>query len=260
MVFRERVLNREFLIGTHTGLNNATLAEIMANCGYDFIWIDNEHTAVDYDDLLHMLMAIQAAGAAVVVRAPVMDLTRTKHILEMGPDAILFPMINTAEEAARAMDMTLYPPEGSRGFGPLRSVKYGLIDSDEFIKTANQRLCRLIQIESETAVKNLPEIVKNPWIDGFVFGPCDMSGSIGELNKVFGENTQKLIREAVEIIKAAGKSIGVSTASDDPQVLKFWHDLGINIISSSMDYLYVARGAMKNYHTLKALESHDAAK
>ena len=79
----------------------------------------------------------------------------------------------------------------------------------------------MIQIESETAVKNLPEIVKKTWIDGFVFGPCDMSGSIGELNKVLGENTQKLIREAVEIIKAAGKSIGVSTASDDPQVLKF---------------------------------------
>ena len=164
----------------------------------------------------------------------------------MGPDGVIFPMINTPEEAENAMRSSMYPPEGSRGFGPLRAVGYGIDDIDEYINVTSKKLCRFIQIETETSVRNLPEIAKNPYIDGYFFGPCDLSGSVGQLNNIFGEATQELIREAITILRAKGKPIGVSTGSTDVAVTSFWHDLGINIISSGTDYDYIRQGASLN--------------
>lgn len=241
----------ENLIGTHISMTDSIVSEMLGKLGYDFIWIDTEHSEISYTNLRNHLTAVNAGGTPAIVRVSMNDYNHVKRVMEMGPDGILFPMINTAEEAKAAMEFCMYPPEGRRGFGPLRAVSYGIDDMEDFIALANQKTARFIQIETKTAVKNLPEIVKNPYIDGYFFGPCDLSGSIGELNHVFDENTQSLIREAIAILKDAGKPIGVSTGSTDPAVTSFWHDLGINLISSGTDYDYIMRGARDNLASMK---------
>lgn len=243
----------ENLIGTHISMPDSIVSEMLGRLGYDFVWIDTEHSEMTYTNLRNHLTAVNAGGTPTLVRLSMHDYNHVKRVMEMGPDAILFPMINTPEEAAAAMSYCMYPPEGMRGFGPLRAVNYGLDDMNEYIAAANRDTCRFIQIETETAVKNLPEIVKNPYIDGYFFGPCDLSGSIGELNQVFGERTQKLIREAIAILKDAGKPIGVSTGSIDPEVTGFWHDLGINIISTGTDYDYILQSARQNLANMKVI-------
>ena len=243
----------ENLIGTHISMPDSIVSEMLGRLGYDFVWIDTEHSEMTYTNLRNHLTAVNAGGTPTLVRLSMHDYNHVKRVMEMGPDAILFPMINTPEEAAAAMSYCMYPPEGMRGFGPLRAVNYGLDDMNEYIAAANRDTCRFIQIETETAVKNLPEIVKNPYIDGYFFGPCDLSGTIGKLNQVFGERTQKLIREAIAILKDAGKPIGVSTGSIDPEVTGFWHDLGINIISTGTDYDYILQGARQNLANMKVI-------
>ena len=135
-------------------------------------------------------------------------------------------------------------------------MHWGADDLQEYIDHSDERLCRFIQIETAQAVKNLPEIVKNPYIDGYIFGPCDLSGSIGELNNVFGEHTIALIKEAIAILKENKKCIGVSTGSDDPAVLQFWHDLGINMISTGVDYDYMRRAAVKNLANIRKIQEN----
>ena len=130
-------------------------------------------------------------------------------------------------------------------------------DANEYIKKSDEQLCRFIQIETITAVKNLPEIVKNPYIDGYIFGPCDLSGSIGELNNIFGEHTIALIKEAIAILKENKKCIGVSTGSDDPKIVQFWHDLGINMISSGVDYDYMWRAAQRNLQNIRKIQGEN---
>jgi 2-keto-3-deoxy-L-rhamnonate aldolase RhmA len=77
---------------------------------------------------------------------------------------------------------------------------------------------------------------------------------MGELNKVFGKRNIALIREAVAVLKEAGKCIGVSTGSADPAVIEFWNDLGINMISSGVDYDYLRRGAQRNLETIRRIQ------
>ena len=149
------------------------------------------------------------------------------------------------------MKSTLYPPLGNRGCGPLRAVLYGETKIKEYIDDQLNNLCRFIQIESVTAVENLPEMLKNPYIDGFIFGPFDLSGTIGRLSEVYCEENMSLIREAVEILKANGKYIGMAMTSTEESEQRKWYDLGADMITSGADYDYICREAKKNVEQLR---------
>lgn len=252
---KQKLRDREPVAGMHVALLDSSVAELCGLVGYDFLWIDTEHTALDYGVLQNHLIAAKAAGVPSIVRIPWNDPILAKRVLEQGPDGILFPMVNTPEELDQAMKSTLYPPEGFRGFGPQRAARWGLRDTDEVIASLNRDLIRIVQIETITAVHNLKEMAKNPYVDCFVFGPCDLSGSINQLNKVFDKDTSDLIDEAVATLKAAGKSVGVSTGSDDPKVLQYWHDKGLNFISAGTDYLHIAAGAKKVLESLREIQA-----
>lgn len=252
---KQKLRDREPVAGMHVALTDSSVAELCGLVGYDFLWIDTEHTAIDYGVLQNHLIAAKAAGVPSIVRIPWNDPILAKRVLEQGPDGILFPMVNTARELDAAMQSTLYPPEGFRGFGPQRAAHWGLQNTDEVIQVLNRNMVRIVQIETETAVHNLEEMAQNPYVDCFVFGPCDLSGSIGQLNRVFEKPTSDLIDEAVNILKAAGKSIGVSTGSDDPKVLKYWHDKGLNFISAGTDYLHIAAGAKRVLKALREIQA-----
>ena len=84
-------------------------------------------------------------------------------------------------------------------------------------------------------VGDLERVVTNPYIDGYIFGPNDLSGSINELTNVFGEKTQQLIKKSIEILNKHDKYIGLSTGDTDPEIIKRWHDLGIHMISAASD-------------------------
>ena len=251
LTLKNKLSGTGLLCGTHTGLNNAVLTEIMSGVGYDYLWIDTEHAAVDYNELVQMIGNAWTSGTPPLVRVTMDDRNHVKKVLEMGPAGIIFPMIDTAEEADKAIKTTLYPPDGVRGFGPQRAVRYGLDSEMEYLKTANTALCRLIQIESPEGIRNLPEMVKNPWIDGFIIGPCDLSCRAGCPGEVYGETVADLVRQAAKIVNASGKRLGVSMGPITPEQIKHWLNLGITMISTGNDYSFVLNGARKNLELLR---------
>lgn len=252
---KERLRACEPVAGMHVALTDPCVSELCGMVGFDFLWIDTEHTAIDYSILQNHLIGARAARVPALVRIPWNDPILAKRVLEQGPEGIIFPVINTAEELDLAMKSTLYPPEGTRGFGPQRASRYCMMDMDDCIREQNQHMVRMVQLESKTAIHNLPEMVKNPYVDGFIFGACDLSGSIGELNRVFDPHTSELIDEGIRILKAAGKTAGISTGSNDPRVLQYWHDKGMNFISAGTDYCLIASGAQAVLSTLRSLQA-----
>ena len=248
---KEKVLACDKIFGTQITFSEPVIAEIFGHAGYDFLWIDTEHSAIDLHTLSMYLGCLKYTGTPAIVRVPMHDRNQVKKVLEMGADGIIFPMINTPEEADAAMKSCLYPPEGNRGFGPLRAQHYGFRDLQDYLSNARNEICRFVQVETETAVKNLPEIVKNPYIDGFIIGPFDLSGSIGELGNVFGKRNMALIEETISILKAHNKCIGISTGSADPEVFKLYADMGINMISTAGDLTFLYEGVRKNTEAMK---------
>ena len=162
----------------------------------------------------------------------------------MGADGIVFPMVNTAKEAEYAMKSCIYPPEGFRGAGPTRAAQFSLVPFDRYIGI-HKELCRFIQIESETGVNSIEEIVKVPNIDGIIVGPCDLSGSIGDLGNLYSEKNLKMIKRILAAAGKAGIPVGVSLDSNGSELLKFWADMGMTILSSGMDFLSIVSNASK---------------
>jgi 2-dehydro-3-deoxyglucarate aldolase/4-hydroxy-2-oxoheptanedioate aldolase len=248
---KEKMKKCEFVTGTHILLADPCISELCGSIGFDFLWIDTEHTPTDYHILVQHLIAAKAADCDTLVRIPWNDPVLAKRVLEMGPTGIVFPMVNTPAELDIAMKSTLYPPLGNRGFGPLRAVTYGLDDQEKYINKTSLEMIRCVQIETKTAIDNLDEMAHNPWVDCFIFGPCDLSGSIGELFKIYEKPTGDLIDSAIVKLKKAGKSVGISLVTDDPKQIQYWYDKGINVISCGADTSYIGLGAKRTLQILR---------
>lgn len=252
-MLKEKIKNGEKTIGMHINLNDITVGRIAGLAGYDFIWIDMEHSYLPYEGLLNLIIGVHSAGGQVIVRAPQDDLTATKKILEMGPDGIIFPMVKTPEDAKRLISYTLYPPHGVRGFGPMNAVKYGFDDVGNYVANHYKTMCRFIQIEHIDAIQNLDEIMKNEFIDGYIVGANDLSGSIGMLGEVFSDKVTSLIKGVVEKLKKAGKYVGISTGDFSESTLLHWHNMGFDMISAGADFDFLREGFKQNRDTLKKI-------
>lgn len=237
-ILRKRLENGEKLIGALVSLTDPCLCEIMGNIGYDCVWIDMEHTYMSCRDVLCHLNAAKSVGTAAVVRLPQNDLTVTKKILEMGADGIIFPMVKSAAEAEELIAATLYPPLGTRGFGPMRAIGYGAEDAKEYAEEKSLDLCRFIQIEHIDMINELEKIAVMPYVDGFIFGPNDLSGSVGEFLNVFGEKTLSEIKRAVDIIRKHGKYAGLAGGLKETDI-ETWSKLGLDITFNGADWNFI---------------------
>lgn len=255
---KDKLRRCEPVTGTHVFLKDPCISEMLASVGYDVVWIDTEHTAIGYETLEQHIIACHSGGTECIVRLPWHDQILAKRVMEMGPAGILFPTINTLEEMEDSIRYTLYPPEGVRGFGPMRAIRYGLDDADEYCRRIQNDMVRIIQIESYVAIENLKKMLASPYnkyVDCYLFGPNDLSGSLGCLGNAYGEETSKWIDRGVEIIKKAGKSIAVSSSPEDEDGIKFWHDKGINVLFMGLDYLHLMRGAVKQLEMIKRVQA-----
>jgi len=213
--FRKALESGKRLFGIHVNLTDYRICELLGYIGFDYLWIDMEHISTDFKIMEGHLIAAKSTDTPCIVRVTWNDIPSIKRVLEAGPDAIVVPMVNSYDEAKRAIDTCIYPPEGKRGFGPCRAVRYGLDDIQEYIDTKSKDVCRFLQVESIDAVNALDDICKIPYIDGFIIGPMDLSGSVGELGYAdTAEKTNSLIDRAIEIAHKNNKYIGLSIGAE----------------------------------------------
>ena len=250
--FKQRLLSGELLVGYEVDLCDPCISEMVGQAGFDYIWIDTEHSAMDYHTVLMHIIAAKAGGAASLVRIPWNEAYLAKRILEMGPDGIIFPQVGNAEELKKAMDACLYPPQGTRGFGPRRACSYCTEDLFQFIEEMPDRICRIAQIEHVDAVNDLDAMLKVPYVDAFIVGPCDLSGSIGHLNDISHPEVLALIDSCIAKCKAANIPIGVAVGANSEEDVRYWLDRGFQFISAGSDMSAIASAARQQCAMMKA--------
>ena len=246
---RLKIENKQKILGTLVSLTDPCLCEIMGNIGYDCVWIDTEHTYMSHKEVLCHLNAARASDIPAVVRLPQNDLTATKIILEMGPDGIIFPMSKSADEVRNLIEMTLYPPRGTRGFGPLRAIGYGAVDPKDYVKKGCFEMCRFLQIEHIDMIRDLEEIVKIPYVDGFIFGPNDLSGSLNDFLNVFGEKTLSEIKKTISLLKKHGKYVGLAGGMNESDIMG-WSELGLDMLFAGADWCFVYNKGKETLNTM----------
>lgn len=171
-----RVLERwragEVALGGWLAIPSAFSAEIMAYRGFDYICLDMQHGVIDYQVAVNMLQTISATDATPFVRVPSNEFSIINRVLDAGAMGVIVPLVNTPEEAIRAVSACRYYPDGTRSMGPTRvSVSAG----PEYALRANSEIACIPMIETRQALDNLDQILEIPGIDALYIGPSDLS-------------------------------------------------------------------------------------
>lgn len=236
-------------LGVHCPMTDLMFYELAGRMGYDFVWIEGEHTDLTGPMIFNGILATQASGAAAFVRVPSHDPALVKPILDSGADGIIFPMVNTAEQARGVVDTCRYYPHGHRSFGPGRGMNYGMMSLNQYLERADKDICCLIQIETKQAVENLDEILNVDGVTACICGAMDLSLSVGKLGQMDDPEVRGLMMTIMKKCKAAGKPFGVSSAADQA-LLDLFVQNGASIIcigSPDVYFMQGARNALEKY-------------
>jgi len=244
---KEKFAKKELVIGTTISTNCPTNSEILARCGYDFLWIDGEHGAMDNSDIDLHIMAACSTDCAPIVRVRWNDPVIVKPVLDMGPAGIIFPFIRTVEDVKLAVSSCRYPPAGIRGFGPRRANDYTFINGNEYLKSSESEPFIIIQVEHVDAVNNLEDILNVSGLDAIVVGPNDLSGSIGLLGKTRHSEVMKLYDKIAEYCRSKGILFGCATGVGDQEGIKEWINRGANLLAVDWDIGHLAFSGKHSY-------------
>lgn len=248
---KARLKTGESLYGLFLLSFSPTLAEISGLAGYDFVVIDMEHGHGGISQALPCLQALSATQTFTILRLPENSPSWAKKALDLGPDGLMFPMIDDPESAQNAVKHCRYPPAGIRGAAhPLvRASKYGL--DDDYLEKCERELLIMCQVESEEAVKRAGEIAAVDGVDCVMVGPLDLSASMGYLRDPGNEKVKELMKVAEGAVlggDGAAYLAGFSMAQDPPNEMR---KRGYNMVCGGVDLALFRNAAVEDVKRFK---------
>ena len=179
-------------------------AEIMARQGFDALCVDLQHGTNEMSDVWPMLQAISQTDTVPVVRVAWNEPSAIMRALDLGAYGIIVPLVNNAEEAAKAVAACRYPPVGIRSSGPVRAAHYG---GEGYQAAANDEIVVMVMIETKEGIENLEAICATPGVDAVYIGPADLSYALGLEPR--GDNPDPLHLETCDRIREAAHKAGI---------------------------------------------------
>ena len=252
-VFRDKLRRGQVCLGTGISMSDPTVCEALCP-DMDFFWMDLEHSALSTERLKMHLMAMKGSPCASLVRVPWNDPVLVKPVLDMGADGVIFPMVRNADDVEQAVAACRYPPEGVRGFGPLRPLDYGRQNATEYCREANENLIVIVQIELLEAVENIEEILRVPGLTSIAFGPQDLSASMGLRTEPKRPEVRATMAQVIEKAKAANIPVGVSIGAD-VEWLRDLVDMGVQWLAMGNDVTLMVKAGQE---MVRAMRDHSA--
>ncbi len=222
-------------------------AEIMANAGFDWLVIDMEHAPLGVNEASRLIRVIDLAGKPVLCRLPSNDPILTKSVLDSGAHGIIVPMVESAEDAQKAVASAYYPPKGKRGIGLARAQGYGG-RFEEYRQEALQNLTVIAMIETAAGLKNVKPIASTPGIDALLIGPYDLSGSLGKIGELSHPDLNIAKKEIIAAAKEAGIGCGLHIVHPSPQNITQALDEGYTFVAIGVDMIFldqISRASLK---------------
>jgi len=193
------------VVGMTVTIPSPDVALQAARLGFDFLWIEMEHSPITLESLRDIILATSGTPCVPITRVPVNELWTAKRALDAGSLGVIFPFTSTPELARQAVAACRYPPLGRRGFGPgLANLRWPAPGG--YRAFADENVLVIVIIEQAEAVERIEEIASVPGIDVLFIGPNDLSYSLG----LSGRQDDPRLREAIAKVLAAGKKHGIA--------------------------------------------------
>ncbi|SDO56928.1 2,4-dihydroxyhept-2-enedioate aldolase [Microbacterium testaceum StLB037] len=229
------------LAGMWVCSGNATITEIAAGSGLDWLLLDMEHSATSLESVLTQLQVAAAYPVTAVVRVPWNDPVTIKRALDLGAQNLIVPMVSTADEARAAVAATRYPPQGVRGVGSAlaRSARWNRVDG--YLAEAAEHVSLTVQIETTAGVDNAAAIAAVEGVDAVFVGPSDLSASMGLLGQQSHPDVVAAVHRVFAAAADAGTPVGVNAF--DPAVAEAYLDAGADFVAVGADVALLARAS-----------------
>lgn len=212
--FTRAIARGEKQIGIWASLVSPYAAEVLAPAGYDWALLDMEHAPNDYANVLGQMQAFSASNTTAIVRPEWNDTVVVKKLLDLGAHGLLFPMIQSVEEAKKAVAATRYPPRGNRGVsGSTRATGFGRIT--DYTAKVEDEMTIILQLETASAIAQAEDIAAVDGVSGIFFGPADIAADIGLLGKPLDPAVWDLIMPAAKALMAKGVPVGTLVMDPD---------------------------------------------
>lgn len=232
MKFKKAIEAGEKQVGLWVSLASNYAAEVVGGAGYDWLVVDMEHSPNDLPTVLGQLQAIAGYDNSAIVRPPWNDSVVVKRLLDAGAKGLLFPMVQSPDEAKAAVAACMFPPHGIRGVaGANRASNFGR--SPDYFKTANDDLTIIVQLETQAALAQAVEIGTVDGVDGVFFGPADISADMGLLGQPLHPDVWVEIRKAAKALMDHGVPVG--TLVMDPTFARELLDEGFTFVACGTD-------------------------
>jgi len=200
---KEKLKAGQSVIGVVISVNNVEVAAQAANLGFDFLWIEMEHSPISLEGLRNIVLATRGLPAIPIARPPVNELWTAKRVLDAGALGVIFPFTRTPELARQAVAACRYPPLGMRGSGA-DLAQFRWPAPEGYYDFADENVLVIAVVEDTSAVSRIDEIAAIPGVDVLFIGTSDLSFSLG----LRGRQNEARLDEAVAKIAAAAKRRG----------------------------------------------------
>jgi len=235
---KKKLKLNQLTIGSWITIGHPTIAEIMGNAGFDWLTVDMEHNLIDPSMMQTLIATIQSKNIAAFVRVSKNDEVAIKHAMDAGADGVIVPMVNSKEDAVKAVNFAKYPPEGMRGVGLSRAQKFGY-GFEAYRAWLHNYSIVIAQIEHINGINNLEEIVNTPGIDGTIIGPYDLSGSMGLTGKLHHVKVVEAISKYKSICTSYNISSGIHIIDSNYKSVQEKIQDGFCFIAFSTDFYFL---------------------
>ncbi len=230
-------------IGTWITSASPIVAEAVGHAGFDWGLVDMEHAPLDYMDLVHLLQAIGNTKMTPVVRVPANEAVAVKRVLDAGAPTLMFPLVESAEDARRAVAATRHAPHGVRSMATLsRATRYGATSSAPAVGV-------IVELETPQALAQLEDIAQVQGVDAVFVGPADLSAQLGHAGQPMHPEVMRLMGDAAQRCRRLGVPVGTVGAS--PDVVTQFRAMGFNFIAVASDLGLLMRGAQAVVQSLR---------
>ena len=239
--FKTRLNDGQMLYGCWAGFADAYATEILATAGFDWLVIDAEHAPNDLRTILHQLQVLDGGRSQPVVRLPMGEAWLIKQVLDTGAQTLLIPMVESADQARDLVRAMRYPPQGIRGSGAALARASRFSDIPDYISTANDQMCLLVQVETVAGINALDDILQVDGVDGVFIGPSDLAADMGHLGDSRTDAVQQVIKDALKRIRSGGKAPGILAV--DHATALIYRDWGAQFLAVGIDVVMLANAA-----------------
>lgn len=242
-ILKEKLAQGKSVFGTFIMTNGLDTAEILSYTGVDCIMIDGEHGSMDLETAGRMVSLIKPRTTP-LLRVPINEVSLVKRGLDTGALGLMIPMINTREDAEKAVLYCKYPPVGVRGMGVGRAVLFGAPAEEvrDYYRDANSETLVIVQVEHYLAVENIDEILSVPGIDIAFIGPMDLSTSMGISGQLTHPDVLNSCRKVIEACKKHNVIPGTMTWTGG---MKQHMDMGFKFLLGGIDGQILYNGVKK---------------